>query len=158
MKNSKLYYKQLNDTVGLLVLNFFCCKKFPKKQPGVKIEFLLPLFSSRNSLKRTVSLQVLFRFHFPHSYFAYNFLVVEKSTPHPKPAVLWCYTLKGQAQKSIIRGSNFKGHQPPFCISVNLTDTFKTQMKQKNHSFCVTISRREKDGWMYLIIVDMSFN
>ena len=31
-------------------------------------------------------------------------------------------------------------------ISVNLSDTFKTRMKQDKLSFCVTISRREKDG------------
>ena len=38
-------------------------------------------------------------------------------------------------------------------------------MKQKKHSFCVTISRREKDGvqsiiscMVYLIMVDMSFS
>ena len=59
-------------------------------------------------------------------------------------------------------------------MSVNLSDTFKTQMKQKKHSFymtmkqkkhsfCMTISRREKDGYLiscmvYLIMVDMSLS
>ena len=45
-----------------------------------------------------------------------------------------------------------------FWINVNLNDTFKTQMKQDKRSFCVTISRREKDGaktmisYMYLMV------
>ena len=52
---------------------------------------------------------------------------------------------EGHKQRTLIRGSNLKGHKPPFWISVNLSDTFKTQMKQKKHSFCMTISRREKD-------------
>ena len=58
-----------------------------------------------------------------------------------------------------------KGHKPHFWISVNLSDTFKTHMKQDKQSFCVTISRREKDGtqpmisyMMYLIMVDMGFS
>ena len=72
---------------------------------------------------------------------------------------------KGYKKRTLIGGSNLKGHKPPFWISVNLSDTFKTQMKQKNHSFCVTITRREKDGaqsiiscMVYLIMVDMSFS
>ena len=40
--------------------------------------------------------------------------------------------------------SNFKRHKPPFWISVNLSDPFKTQMKQGKQSFCVTISPEEK--------------
>ena len=58
-----------------------------------------------------------------------------------------------------------KGHKLPFWISVNLSDVFKTQMKQKKHSFCVNISRREKDGVqsvnscvVYLIMADTSFS
>ena len=96
-----------------------------------------------------ISIQALFCFHFPHFYVAYNFVVLQKSAP--QPAVLWCYTLNG--------------HIPPFWNSVNLSDTFKTQMKQKNHSFCMTISRRGQDGaksiiscMVYLIMVDMSFS
>ena len=91
-----------------------------------------------------LSLQVLFCFHFPHFYFAYNFVVLQKSAP--QPAVLWCYTLKGHKQRTLIRGSSLKGHKPPFWIIVNLSDTFRTQMKQKKHFFCMTISRREKMG------------
>ena len=45
---------------------------------------------------------------------------------------------------------SFKGHKPPFWISVNLSDTFITEktflLKQKKYSFCVAISRKEKDG------------
>ena len=74
------------------------------------------------------------------------------------------YPEGAQTENSIIRGSNLKGQKPPFWISVNLSDTFKTQMKQKKHSFCMSISRREKDGtqsiiscMVYLIMVDMSF-
>ena len=70
-----------------------------------------------------------------------------------------------QTENSIIRGSNLKEHKPPFWISVNLSDTFKTQMKQKKYSLYVTISRREKGGAqsiisyvVYLIMVDMSFS
>ena len=66
---------------------------------------------------------------------------------------------------SVIRGSNLKGHKPPFWISVILSDTFKTQMKQEKESFCVTISRGEKDHaqsiisyMVYLIKVDISFS
>ena len=50
-------------------------------------------------------------------------------------------------------------------MSVNLSDTFKTLMKQDKQSFCVTISRRENDGaqpiisyMVYLIMVDLSFS
>ena len=110
-----------------------------------------------------LSLQALFCFHFPHFYFAYNFVVLQKSAS--QPAVLWCYTLKGHKQRTLIRGSNLKGYKPLFWISVNLSDTFKTQIKQKKHSFCMTLSRREKDGatsiiscMVYLIMVDMSFS
>ena len=65
----------------------------------------------------------------------------------------------------VTRRSNLKGHKPHFSISVNLSDTFKTQMKQEKQSFCVIISRKEKDGaqpiifyMVYLIKVDMSFS
>ena len=61
------------------------------------------------------------------------------------------YPEGAQTENSIIRGSNLKGHKPPSWMSVNLSDTFKAQMKQKKHSFCVTISRREK-GWAQSII------
>ena len=68
-------------------------------------------------------------------------------------------------QNSVIRGSNLKEHKPLFCISINVSDTFKTHMKQNNHSFCVTVSRKEKDGaqpiisyGVYLIMTDVSFS
>ena len=54
-------------------------------------------------------------------------------------------------ENSVISGSNLKGYKPPFWISVNLSDTFKTQMKQDKQSFCVTISRRE-ENWTEQII------
>ena len=110
-----------------------------------------------------LSLQTLFCCHFPHFCYAYNFVVLQKITP--KPAVLWCYTMKWHKQRTRIRGDNLKRHKPPFWISVNLSDTFKIQMKQKKHSFCMTISRRQKNGaqsiiycMVYLIMVDMSFS
>ena len=56
-------------------------------------------------------------------------------------------------ENSVIIGSNLKGHKPPFRISVNLYDTFKIQMKQDKQSFCVTISRREKDGAQPIIFL-----
>ena len=66
-------------------------------------------------------------------------------------------------ENSVIRGINLKGYKPSFCISVNLSDTFKSQMKQEKHSFCVIFSRREKDGTqaiifyiVYFIMADMS--
>ena len=113
-----------------------------------------------------MSLQVLFCFHFPHFYFASSFLVVEKSAPPLQDSCsLVLYPEGAQTENSIIRGSNLKGHKPPFWISVNLSDTFKTQMKQKKHSFCVAISRREKDGaqsitscMVCLITADMSIS
>ena len=37
-------------------------------------------------------------------------------------------------ENSVITGSSLKGHRPPFWISVNLSDTFKTQMKQDKQS------------------------
>ena len=68
-------------------------------------------------------------------------------------------------KNSVIRGSNLKEHKPLFRISVNLSDTFKAQMKQDKRSFCVTICRKEKDGaqpiisyMVYLIKVVMSFS
>ena len=45
---------------------------------------------------------------------------------------------------SVIRGGSLKGHKPPFWSSVNLSDTFKTQVKQDKQSFCVTISGEKK--------------
>ena len=67
-------------------------------------------------------------------------------------------------QNSVIKGSNYKWHKPQFWISVSLSDTFKTRMKQDKQSFCVTISRKEKDVAqpiisyvVYLIMVDTSF-
>ena len=72
------------------------------------------------------------------------------SKKRPYPAILWCYTLKGPKQRTLIRGSNHKGHKPPFSISVNLR-YLQDQMKQKKHSFCVTISRRGKDGIQSII-------
>ena len=64
----------------------------------------------------------------------------------------------------VIKGSNLNGQKSPFWISFNFSDSFKTQMKQGKQSFCVTISRRAKDGVqliisyiVYLINVDMSF-
>ena len=60
---------------------------------------------------------------------------------------------------------DLKGCESPFWISVNLSDTFKSQMKQDKQSFSVTISRKEKDGakpiisyMVYLIKVDISFS
>ena len=44
------------------------------------------------------------------------------------------YPEGAQTESSIITGSNLKGQKPPFSISVNFSDTFKTQMKQKKHS------------------------
>ena len=111
-----------------------------------------------------LSLQLLFCFHFPRFYFAYNFLVVQKSAPQASCSLV-LYTKGAQTENSIIRGGTLKGHKPPFWISDNLNDTFKTQMKQKKHSFCVVISTREKDGAqsiisciVCLIMVDMSFS
>ena len=57
-------------------------------------------------------------------------------------------------QYSLGRGTN----KPPFSISVNLSDSFKTQMKQKKHSFCMIISQSVISCMVYLIMVDMSFN
>ena len=86
-----------------------------------------------------LSLQALFCFNFPHFYFPYTFVVLQKSTSQPA-------VLKGHKQRTLVRGSNLKGHRPLFWISVNLSDAFKTQMKQKKYFFYVQISRREKDG------------
>ena len=96
-----------------------------------------------------LSIQVLFCFHFPHFYFAFNFVVLQKSAP--QPAVLQCYTLKGHKQRTLISGSNLKGRKYLFWIIINLSDTFKTQMKHKKHSFCMIISCREKNGAQSII-------
>ena len=68
-------------------------------------------------------------------------------------------------ENSDIRGSYLKGCKPPFWISANLSDTFKTYMKQDKQSSCVTITRKEKDGtqptipyMVYLIKTDMSLS
>ena len=64
-------------------------------------------------------------------------------------------------ENSVIRGSQLKGHKPPFWISVNL----QVPDEAGQASFCVTISKREKVGaqpiisyMVYLIMVDMSFS
>ena len=49
-------------------------------------------------------------------------------------------------ENTVIWESNLEGDKPFFSISVNITNTFQTHMKQEKQSFCVTISRREKDG------------
>ena len=70
-----------------------------------------------------------------------------------------------KTEKPVISESNLKGNKLPFCISVNFRDTFKTRLKQIKQSFCVAISRREKDGAkptifyvLFLIMVDMSLS
>ena len=65
------------------------------------------------------------------------------------------YSEGAQTGNFIIRVSNLKGHKPPFWINVNLIDTFKTQMNQKKHSFCVAISRKKKDkaNQLFLFVV-----
>ena len=49
-------------------------------------------------------------------------------------------------ENSVIRGSILKEQEPPFWISVNLSDTFQTLMKQDKQSFRVAISKRENRG------------
>ena len=73
-------------------------------------------------------------------------------------------------EKSFIRGSGvtLKDTNPPFWISVNLSDTFKTWMKQDKQFFWDNLQEREKDGaqpiisymylLVYLIMGDMSFS
>ena len=63
--------------------------------------------------QHNLSLKVLFYFHFPHFYFAYNFVVLQKSAP--QPAVLWWYTLKGHKQRAVsLEGVTFKYTKLPF--------------------------------------------
>ena len=74
-------------------------------------------------------------------------------------------SLKGiNTENFVIRGSKLTEHKPQLWISVNLSDTFKTWVKQDKQSICVTISRRENGGTqttisnvVYLIMVDMNF-
>ena len=98
--------------------------------------------------------------HFIHSNIKvskYNFVFISltfifhiilqsfKETPFNK-LLSGVMSLRGTKQRTlVIRESNFEGHKSPFWINVNLSDTFKTRMKLRNKSFCVTISRREKD-------------
>ena len=56
-----------------------------------------------------------------------------------------------------------KERKPPFWISVNLSNTFKTRMEQDRQFFCVIISRRKNEGvqpiisyMVYLIMVDIN--
>ena len=73
--------------------------------------------------------------------------------------------LKGtNTENFVIRGRKLTEHKSQFWISVNLSDTFKTWMKQDKQSICVTVSRRENGGTqptisnvVYLIMVDMNF-
>ena len=62
------------------------------------------------------------------------------------PAVPSCYLWRGiNTDNSVIRGSNLKGHKPSFWICVNLSDTFKTQMKQGNQSLlCDYFNERKR--------------
>ena len=73
----------------------------------------------------------------------------------------------GYKHRELIRGSDFKRNKYTSWISdiFNLSNIFKTHMKQDMQYFWVTISRREKDGaqpiilyMVYLIMVDMSFS
>ena len=124
------------------------------------LQSLCVLFSSSLSILSIVQFKPpsIILLSYP-SFFAYNFLVLQKSV------LLVLYPEGAQTESSIIIGSNLKGHKPPFSIGVNLSDTFKTQMKQKKHSICVAISRKERDGaqsiisrMVCLIMVDMSFS
>ena len=49
-------------------------------------------------------------------------------------------------ENTVIRRSILKEQEPPFWISVNLSDTFQTLMKQDKQSFRVAISKRENRG------------
>ena len=64
-----------------------------------------------------------------------------------------------------LEGLTLKDTSLPFWSVSTLVTASKTQMKQGKQSFCVTISRRGKDGAqpftsyvVYLIKVDMSFS
>ena len=86
---------------------------------------------------------MLFYFHFPYSFFPYDFVVRQINAL--QTTVYWCNTEDINTENAVIKGSNPKGQKPPFRVSVNLSDIFKTQMIQNKQSFCVTTSRREKD-------------
>ena len=67
--------------------------------------------------------------------------------------IVWRGINTENSKNSTIRRSNLKGHKPLLWISVNLSDIFKTPMKLDTQSFCVTISRWEKDGTQLIIYV-----
>ena len=126
-----------------------------------KVCFIFTILSNLSIVQFKTPINFFF-FHFSHFHFAYNFVVLQKVPP--SQLFSGAIPLSG-TNRTIIRGSNLKRHKPPFWISVNLRDTFRTQKKQKKHSFCVAISRREKDGaqsiipcMVCLIMVDMSFS
>ena len=89
---------------------------------------------------------IIILFPFPSFLFCIIFQSFKKAPSPQASCSLVLYPEGALTENSIIRGSNLKGYKPPFWISVNLSNTFKTQMKQKKHSFCVATSRREKDG------------
>ena len=90
----------------------------------------------------------MFCLHFPHFYFAYNFVVLQQSAPRQlfSGAISW----RGTSRELSLKGVTLKDTNLHF-VSVSTSDTFKTQMKQKKHSFRVTIARREKDGTQSII-------
>ena len=97
--------------------------------------FTIPVHFNLSAAK--VSNCIFFLFlHFFFHIILYSFEETPSSQPPPSPVAM---PIKGiNTENSVIRRSNSKGWKPLSWISVNLGDTFNTQMNQDKQSFCVT--------------------
>ena len=89
-------------------------------------------------------------FHFPHFYFTYNFVVLQKAPASQlfSGAIPWrAIDRELSLQVVTLKDTNLLSGP------VSTSDTFKTQMKHKKHSFCLDISRREEDGAQSIFLV-----
>ena len=65
---------------------------------------------------------------------------------------LWCYTLKGHKQRTLIRGSNLKWYKPLFWTSVSVTPS-RLRWSRKNIPFVWLSPGDKKMGTNQLFIV-----
>lgn len=80
-----------------------------------------------------------------HHYILFPYVCIpRKKCPLTKWSLVLCSEGGINTDNIVIKGSNLEGHKSSFWIGFNLSNTFKAWMKQSKHSFCVTISRREK--------------
>ena len=96
----------------------------------------------------------MFCFYFPHFYFAYNFVVLQKSTPLPYPAVIWCDTLKGHKQRTLsLERVTLKDTNLPFRSVSNSVIPSKPRWRRKSIPFVGPSPGQKKMGPNQLFFV-----